>query len=642
MKRLKYIALFTIALTALAIGCKDEELNPYIPPEGNAHGFGQFVSQLDNTTLLPQFGNNQFYDQTAVDRVVFYDDAVTTANQLVKFKLQWQSIDNKVNISNIELYLEFDEVYSDNARNPKTARHGGPNPAPNPTKPAGMFWKSIPAGEARVSQDINITAADIYEVFKNNTFDYGAGAVNIFSAHPYNSFTSSAATGSYNFDRSNTATRFKRSRTYSLPSGIVVLAGDVFRINWRLIADDGAAYASWSAGVCSSVVGATCFGQWTVNRDVFNPRAAVTRETGAKAFLKGGDKTTLTIAYDKAIATPPTITIVGTGGPGPFGTVGAVTPVAGSTSRFTVEYTAPVGFTGAVTVRNSSAVSTGSAPSGGLTQIVSNTALNIDNTAPQIVSAAFSPTRVGRGQSTTLTLTFNEAMSAVAANAIKFAFAGQQGLDDVAATNFTLAASGLTATYLYIWRDTSVPFDNAQGVVSASITGGKDLAGNDLAISGASFTNDVGSVVLDAISSTGSVAGVNVAPTATNPGVYDLGTQLKWNISQAAFSGSAVTGTWFWIARARVDGNADGDLNDPEDNSAAPVQATRTVTGLQHPVYNGFAAGTTSAASGSTTSSGENFTPFTPNGQFDIYMYFVSSTGNVSANVRVLTNIVMN
>lgn len=635
--------MFTIVLTALAIGCKDEELNPYIPPEGNAHGFGQFVSQLDNATLLPQFGNNQFYDQTAVDRVVFYDDALPVANQLVKFKLQWQSIDSRVKISNIELYLEYIEVYSDNARNPKTARHGGPNPAPNPTKPAGKFWKTIPAGEARVSQDINITATDIYEVFKSNTFDYGSGAVNIFDAHPYNSFTSSAATGSYNFNRSNAATRFKNTRTYSLPSGTVVLAADVFRINWRLIADDGSAYATWSAGVCSSVVGATCFGQWKVNREVFNPRATVSRETGAKAFLKSGDKTTITLTYDKSIATAPSVSLLGTG-PGPFGTLGAVTPVAGSATRFTVEYTAPVGFTGAVTFRNSGAVSTGSAPSGGLTQLVSNTTLNIDNTVPQITSTAFGPTRVGRGQSTTLTLTFNEQMSAAAADALKFSMtAAQQGLDNVTPTNFTLAANGLSATFLYIWRDSSTPFDNQRGPVSVTITGGKDLAGNALAESNASFTNDVGTVVADAISTTGSVAGVNVAPTATvTTGDFDLGTQLKWSISQGSTGGSSTAGTWFWIARARVDGNADGDLNDPEDDTAAPAQAIRTVTGLQHPIYNGFAVGTASAASGSTTSSGTNFTAFTPNGQYDFYMYFVSSTGNVSPNVKVLTNIVMN
>ncbi|MDZ7649291.1 MAG: hypothetical protein U5K54_20165 [Cytophagales bacterium] len=66
------------------------------------------------------------------------------------------------------------------------------------------------------------------------------------------------------------------------------------------------------------------------------------------------------------------------------------------------------------------------------------------------------------------------------------------------------------------------------------------------------------------------------------------------------------------------------------------------MTGLTNPAYNGFGTITGSAASGSTTSSGTNFTPFTANGTFDIYMYFVSSTGNVSPNSLVLAGVVMN
>jgi hypothetical protein len=38
----------------------------------------------------------------------------------------------------------------------------------------------------------------------------------------------------------------------------------------------------------------------------------------------------------------------------------------------------------------------------------------------------------------------------------------------------------------------------------------------------------------------------------------------------------------------------------------------------------------------------QNFTPFTANGTFDIYMYFVSSTGNTSPNSLVLAGVVMN
>jgi hypothetical protein len=65
-------------------------------------------------------------------------------------------------------------------------------------------------------------------------------------------------------------------------------------------------------------------------------------------------------------------------------------------------------------------------------------------------------------------------------------------------------------------------------------------------------------------------------------------------------------------------------------------------------VYNGFnltnqGTGTANrvSAQGSTTASGVNFTPFTPNGKFDVYLYFVSSTGNVSANTATPLTITM-
>lgn len=617
MKRLNKIFLTSATLIGLAIGCKDESLSPYIAPNGAANGLGQFVS-LSNGALLPSATG--FYDQSAIDANVFFDEN-NQANGIT-YKLQWVSYDNRVNISSIELYVEYNETYSDPDRNPLIAAHGGPSKGPS--YPAGKFWKSVTPTAARTPVDITITPADMYALFQNNTFDYDddGTAENIFSA---------AAAAITKTDRTVSTKRFYSSRTVALTAGNVTLAADQFRIRWRLISDDGTGYGSWSASVCSETVGINCVGTFRVNKDVFNPKATVTRETDAKSFLKSGDKTTLTFTFDKSIATPPTVGIFtsstsGVTGPG---TIGPVTQVSGSSTKFTAEYTAPAGYTGAVTIRAFGAVSTGSAPAGGLTQVTSNTTLNVDNTPPLTVgSISYSNSRVGRGGSTLITATFNEAMSAVAADALKVSITGQQGLDDVAATNMTLAANGLSATYLYLWKDSTNPFDNTHGSVTVNISGGKDLAGNAFAGSTSSFTNDVGATVADAISTTGSVSGVTDAPTASF--TADLGTQLRWSISQGATiaPGSSTSGTWFWVAVTQ--------------GSTAPTQATRTVTGLANPVYNGFGTITNSRASGSTTSSGENFTPFTANGTFDIYMYFVSSTGNVSPNSLVLSNVVMN
>jgi hypothetical protein len=374
-----------------------------------------------------------------------------------------------------------------------------------------------------------------------------------------------------------------------------------------------------------------------VNKDVFNPKVSFARETNAKSFLKDGDKTTITLTFDRNIGTAPTVTISPA-----QGTLGAVTPVAGSSTRFTVDYTAPAGFTGAVTVRSAGAVSSGAAPLGGLTQVAATTTINVDNTAPQQVgsisglTSAAGTVRVGRGGSTSITVTFNEAMSAAAANTLKLSIVGQQGLDDIVDAPMTLAANGLSASYLYLWKDSSNPFDNTHGAVTVSITGGKDLAGNDFGGTSGTFVNDAGNVVADAISPTGFISGVANQPTATVAAGYDLGVQLRWSIAQTGFASGSVSGTWFWVALSWRDGNADGDLDDVEDAPVRPGQATRSVTGLSNPVYNGFNLSAAAlsgrvAAQGSTTSSGTNFTPFTPNGKFDVYLYFVSSTGNVSA-----------
>lgn len=609
MKRFNKIFLTSATLLGLAIGCKDESLSPYIEPNGNANGLGQFVSLVDGTSLLPTA--TQFYSQAAVDAAVFFDEN-NQANG-INYKLQWVSYDNRVNIASIELYLAYNETYSDPDRNPLIANHGGASKGPS--YPEGKFWKSVTPTAARAPIDITVTPSDVYELFKDQTWDYDDNGTEegIFSA---------AAAAITKTDRTVSTNRFFSSRTVTLPAGNVALAADQFVLRWRLIGDDGIGYGSWSASVCQETVGINCLGQWRVNKNVFNPKATYARETGAKSFLKSGDKTTVTITYDRSIATAPTVALTGPG------TLGPLTPVSGSTTKFTVEYTAPAGYTGSVSIGTSGAVSTGSAPSGGLTQVASSTTLNVDNQAPLLVSSSFSAEEVGRGQATLLTLTFNEALSATAADALKVSITGQQGLDNLAATSMTLAANGLSATYLYLWKDSSVPFDNTHGNVTVAVTGGKDLAGNAFAGLNPTFLNDAGNTVADAVSTTGSVSGVVPSPTATF--TADLGTQLQWSIAQTSFNSSSKAGTWFWAAVTA--------------GSTAPTQATRAVTGLANPVYNGFGtfASGTLKASGSTTSSGTNFTPFTANGTFDIYMYFVSSTGNVSPNSLVLAGVVMN
>jgi len=651
MKKLRYTFLTMVALMALAISCEDEELNPYVEPEGNAHALGQFVSLADGSTLIPLA--TQFYSQSAVDAAVFFDQA--NQNQGINYKLQWVSIDNRVTISQIELYLEFNETYSDADRNPLIARHGGASKGPS--YPAGKLWRTITAPAMRTPVDITITPNDVYELFKDNTFDYTKDNV----SNPTPVF-GVPGTGQFRRNRSVAGSRFFSTTGITVGTGTIELSADQFRIRWRLIGSDGTAYGSWSNSVCAETVGVNCTGQWRVNSQVFNPRVTVARETNAKSILRAGDVTTFTLTYNRQIATPPTVSLVAPSSsvpaPPSLGTLGTLTPVSGTNNRFTITYTAPSGYSGGVTVRIAGAVSGGSGSTAGLTQVTSNQSLTVDNDAPTTVSGILfngsTTGRVGRGQSLTISLTFNEAMSSASANALKVTIEGQN-LDKIDAANMTLASDGLSASYLYLWRDGSTPFDNTHGNVSVTISGGKDVTGNSFGGATGSFVNDVG-VPGSFNPGTGVV---NVDATVPGPSMsvaagYDLGTQLRWTITQTAglTPAESRSGTWFWIALRGTDSNNDGDFNDagvdangdgdftdvgdtaPDVAPTPPGQATRTVTGLANVVYNGFITTgfTNVAATGSTTSSGENFTAFMPNGTFHIYAYFVSSTGNVSAN----------
>ncbi|MDZ7649287.1 MAG: hypothetical protein U5K54_20145 [Cytophagales bacterium] len=81
-----------------------------------------------------------------MDAVAFFDEN-NQANG-INYKLQWVSYDDRVNIASIELYLAYNENYSDADRNPLIADHGGPSKGPS--YPEGKFWKSVtPNGRSR-------------------------------------------------------------------------------------------------------------------------------------------------------------------------------------------------------------------------------------------------------------------------------------------------------------------------------------------------------------------------------------------------------------------------------------------------------------------------------------------------------------
>jgi hypothetical protein len=85
--------------------------------------------------------------------------------------------------------------------------------------------------------NFNVTQDDIYQLFKDATFDYGNGSVKVFE---------------------NPA---KPDRSPSSP----FVAGDKFRIGWIIYTADGRKFDAWSPSICSEEFpNSSCYVEWAV------------------------------------------------------------------------------------------------------------------------------------------------------------------------------------------------------------------------------------------------------------------------------------------------------------------------------------------------------------------------------------------
>lgn len=272
--------------------------------------------------------------------------------------------------------------------------------------------------------------------------------------------------------------------------------------------------------------------------------------------------------------------------------------------------TAGAGFTGAVTLTVSGGQANTFGPT--LTQDDKKQTINVDNTTPQIASTN-TGTRVGRGQLTTITVKFNEKMSAKSANRIKITIDDPNDkikdkdiADSAFPANMTLASDGLSVSYVFLVEELT-PNTAVHDNLDITFTGGADEAGNSITIPSTTVTLDVG---------------VPPAPDLTLATGHDLGTQIKWSGMQddaVANTGGAIQGTIYFVA---VDANeaAPTDVEFDQDANAIWTMAT----GVTQRASGKLATGT----DGTT---GIVFTSFAANGTFDIYAVFVGTTGNVSA-----------
>ena len=329
--------------------------------------------------------------------------------------------------------------------------------------------------------------------------------------------------------------------------------------------------------------------------------------------LKGGAKDTLLITYDNPIIAAPTVSV----DPATAGTLSAVSKYKTTNNKFYAIYTANGGFTGAVTATVSGA--TANVNGVVLTQDDKDQVINVDNTAPQITTD-IGANLIGVGQFITLKVSFNEKLSTKAADAIKATISGQ-GLETVTNAAFTVAADGLSASLIYIFKLANPAVPATHGDLTVSFTAGKDQAGNATPVPTGSITVDVNAPP---------------APTLTLAAGYDLGTQIKWSANETRDNGinpkGDQTGKVYFIAI---------EAGSPKPTAVSiDIDGNATWT-VSTPILQ---EGTISITNPNGNSANPTYTSFGANGTMDIYAVFLGNTGNKSAITATpqLANVVMN
>lgn len=199
MKSIKKYIIVMVASIGFITSCKDDSLQVVPEWESAVHGFAAVSSS--NSDLS--------YNDPAVD---------------VDIDLKWVSIDGKLNVTKMEVYVLFDEAYIDVDGNPKVASHGG-------TK--GKLLTSFEGGAVptnRNNVNFSVSQNAVYELYKDATFDYGNGTVNVFT----------------NPDKPqrNSTQRF--------------MWDDALTVKWTFTTDDGRVFNSWAPSVCTEFPGANC------------------------------------------------------------------------------------------------------------------------------------------------------------------------------------------------------------------------------------------------------------------------------------------------------------------------------------------------------------------------------------------------
>ena len=209
MKDIRNFYMFALAGILLMTSCTKEELLP-LP------GWEDGVTA--NGTLVTGYNSFKVGDMDASE---------------VRLNISWNNYGKNVVINKIEPYIAFTETYFDKVKESDVSvthlsSFGLNDPSLNVANP-----------ENRVVYTVKITPAVVYNLFKSATRKYnGTAAVNVFD-NPERA------------ERAVAKTRFIKS--------------DNFTVRWKLYAQDGRVFDSWSASIQNGeLVGASTKATWTV------------------------------------------------------------------------------------------------------------------------------------------------------------------------------------------------------------------------------------------------------------------------------------------------------------------------------------------------------------------------------------------
>lgn len=209
MNKIIYIMSFFAGMLLLTTACENEDLNPYVEPLPGVHAFAQLA------------------EGSAAD--FSYGDV----NESITHNIRWISIDNQLAVNRIDLFILFNEDYTDEDDNPLVASHGGSE---------GILFRTIEGSEIPGNREditFSLSQSEIYALYQNATFDYDEdGTATPVFANPEKP------------DRQGATAPF--------------IADDNFVVRWVLYTENDLVVDSWSPSVCTELPGANCQVIWGV------------------------------------------------------------------------------------------------------------------------------------------------------------------------------------------------------------------------------------------------------------------------------------------------------------------------------------------------------------------------------------------